>query len=302
MNNPAKVPISIAICALLILTVNIYSILPEPLYFSNHTFGETNSCKCVIFRMDDIKDNVLDRMQIKIMDLFISKGDHLSLGIIMNSTGNDSLLINKVSEGNKKGLFELALHGWDHMNYINLSQGEQKNSLYKANEKMELLFGKRSDIFIPPYNKFNNATLNAINELGIKILSSSIEDENEFNGGRSIFTSDAKNQNGSISQQIYHLPSTTGFKTFVGRSQFKVPFEQIAKDIDVKIDRLGYAIVLIHPQNFIKLDKWGKFNGDINKAQIDKNEMKKLGNLIDLIKQKGLIISSFNKILDTTTR
>jgi hypothetical protein len=125
-----------------------------------------------------------------------------------------------------------------------------------------------------------------------------------FNGGRSIFTSNTKNQNqnGSITQQVYHLPSTTGFKTFEARSQFKVPFEQIAMDIDTNIARLGYAIVLIHPDSFIKRDKWGNFNGDIYKPQIDNNEMKKLENLIDLIKQKGLIISSFNEILDTTTR
>jgi peptidoglycan/xylan/chitin deacetylase (PgdA/CDA1 family) len=304
MNNPAKVPISVIICGLFILTVNINRILPEPLYVSNYTFGETNSCKCVIFRLDDIKNEYLDRVQLKIMNLFLSKGDHLSLGIIMNSTVKDSLLINKISEGNRKGLFELALHGWEHINYTTLSQLEQKNSLYKANEKMQLLFGKRSDIFIPPYNRFNNATLNAINELGIKIISSSVDEENKFNGGKSIFTSDAKNQNqsqnGSISQQVYHLPDTTDFKTYVGTSQFKVPIEQLAKGIDAMIDRFGYAIVLIHSDSFIKRDKWGNWNGDKTKAQIDENEMKKLENLIDLIKKKGIIISSFKKILDTT--
>jgi hypothetical protein len=66
------------------------------------------------------------------------------------------------------------------------------------------------------------------------------------------------------------------------------------------IGRFGYAIVLIHSDSFIKRDKWGNWNGDKTNAQIDESEMKKLENLIDLIKQKGIMISSFNKILDTT--
>jgi hypothetical protein len=61
--------------------------------------------------LDEIKDKVLDTVQLKIMDLFISKGAHLTLGLLIKSTGNDSLLINKVSERYKKGLFELALDG-----------------------------------------------------------------------------------------------------------------------------------------------------------------------------------------------
>ena len=35
----------------------------------------------------------------------------------MNYVGNDSKIINKVREGDKKGLFELALHGWNHVDY-----------------------------------------------------------------------------------------------------------------------------------------------------------------------------------------
>jgi peptidoglycan/xylan/chitin deacetylase (PgdA/CDA1 family) len=129
----------------------------------------------------------------------------------MNSTGNDSLLINKISEGYKKGLFELALHGWEHKNYAALSQQEQKKSLHRANEKMQLLFGNRSDVFIPPYNKFNNDTLNAISELGIKIISPSAMEENKFDGGKSIFTS-AKNQNQS--QKRYRLPTSIAFTKY----------------------------------------------------------------------------------------
>jgi hypothetical protein len=97
-----------------------------------------------------------------------------------------------------------------------------------------------------------------------------------------------------------HLPNTVEFTTYVGTSQFKVPIGQLSKGIDAMIDKFGYAIVLIHPDSFIKRGRWRSWSGDKTKAQIDANEIKKLENLIDLIKQRGIKISSFNKILDAT--
>ncbi len=173
MNSLTRISLSLTLCALLILTVSVKTMFPEILPVSNEAFGITNPCKCVIFRLDDIQDRYLDAVQIKIMDLFLSRGEHLTIGLVMHHFGNDTLILNKISEGHKKGLFELALHGWEHKNYSTLSEQEQKSSLYKANERMQMIFGKTSDIFIPPYNKFNNDTLNAIKELGIKIMSSS---------------------------------------------------------------------------------------------------------------------------------
>jgi len=294
----------LTLCALLISTVNINSMFPEVLPLSSKVFGMKKSCNCVVFRLDDVKDGYLDPETIKIMNLFLSKGEHLTLGLVMQSIGNDTSLLSRISEGYKKGLFELALHGWEHKNYTQLSQQEQKHSLYKANERLRIIFGNRSDIFMPPYNKFNNATLMAMKELGMKILSSSIYAQDKFDQGRSIFNSSAIKQNTNQSHGIYFLPYTTDFKKFVGRSQIKVPIEEVAMDINNRIDKFGYAIVLIHPQSFIKLDKSGNYTHevlvDVTQAQINYNDMKDLEYLINLLSKKGIEISSFHKILNDT--
>lgn len=292
------------LCALLILPVAVKGIGPkEDSSVSGQGIGKSTPCKCVVFRLDDVKGGYLDPVQIKIMNLFLSKEAHLTLGLVMQSIGNDSSILNRISEGYEKGLFELALHGWKHNNYANLSLQEQTSALYKANERMLKIFGNRSDIFIPPYDKFNNATLMVMKELGIKILSSTIEDQYRYDNGSSIFISNGKKQNASQSREIYFLPSTTGFKKFVGTSQqVKIPVEKVAKDIYTKIDKFGYAIVLIHPQNFIKLDKSGNYTDpvkmDVNQAQINHKDMKDLEYLLTLMFQKGIVISSFHKILD----
>src|SRR6476620_1440035 len=231
----ARTQIFLTLCMLLILSVVVRITIWEVAYPTYVASGITAPCKCVIFRLDDISDGYLDAEQLKIMDIFLSKGEPLTLGLIMHKFGNDSTILDKISEGYKKGLFELALHGWEHKNYSGMTEQEQKSSLYEANERMQKIFGNKSNIFIPPYNRFNNDTINAIRELGIKIMSSSIPDQNRFDLGRSMYIS-GKNQNGTIGQGIYYLPYTTDFKDFIGRSQIKIPIGVIAKNINASTE------------------------------------------------------------------
>jgi|SRR6476659_599902 len=294
----ARNQIFLTLCMLLILSVVVRITIWEVAYPTYVASGITAPCKCVIFRLDDISDGYLDAEQLKIMDIFLSKGEPLTLGVIMHKFGNDSTILDKISEGYKKGLFELALHGWEHKNYSDMTEQEQKSSLYEANERMQKIFGNKSDIFIPPFDKFNNDTLNAIRELGIKIMSSSLSDQYRYDLGRSMYIS-GKNQNGSTGQGIYYLPYTTDFKDFIGRSQIKIPIGVIAKNINATIETYGYAIVLIHPQSFIKLDEQGHFiSQDATKAHMNETDINDLENLIDLLRKNGIGLSSFNKLID----
>src|SRR5919109_1501726 len=131
----------------------------------------------------------------------------------MHILGNDSSMINKVRSGYQKGLYELALHGWDHVDYSKLSEQQQQYSLQEANEKMKYLFGSRSKIFIAPYDPFNNDTLEAMSRLGIPILSSMEYVEDTFDQNRSIFVPGGKSDNYHTGNQtIYHIPGTIPFR------------------------------------------------------------------------------------------
>jgi len=242
--------------------------------------------------MDDIQDYWSQAGQLTPMNLFMSRNQSLSLGIIMHEIGNDSKIINKVQEGSHKGLFELALHGWDHVDYTNMSEKGQENSLYKANEKMQVLFGKRSNIFIPPYDLFNNATLNAMKQVDLKIISSGAPEENKFDGNKSLFIAKGKlHENNITSQVIYHLPAMTVFKDYINGKWIKTPIKNILDKVVQNIAKYGYAVILIHPQDFMKIE-----NGKLTKI-LDENEMKDLSGLIDSILSKNIRITSFSKIV-----
>jgi peptidoglycan/xylan/chitin deacetylase (PgdA/CDA1 family) len=251
----------------------------------------SNSCKCVVFRMDDIQDTWIGQGQISPMDVFISKHQPLSLGLIMNAIGNDIRIVDKIQNGTRMGLFELDIHGWNHTDYTKLSKEAQKMSLQQANEKMKWLFGNTSDIFIPPEDSFDNSTLDAMRQLGFKILSSDISKYTP-NSIKNIFVDNAKAHDGDQNQKIFHVPGMAYFQYIKGNKMFKESLDDILENVTNSIDKYGYGVIVLHPQNFMKLDA----NGNLTDT-LDQNEIKDLSNLIDSILSRNIKIVSFYELV-----
>jgi peptidoglycan/xylan/chitin deacetylase (PgdA/CDA1 family) len=267
------------------------------------------SCNCVVFRMDDIQDVFVDEAQIAAMNLFISKDQPLSLGLIMNEIGNDLRITGKVGEGSQKGLFELGLHGWDHVDYTKLSESEQESTLQSANEKMKKIFGNTSDIFIEPYGYFNNDTLKAMERLGIRISSAALFSENNFNQGKDIFNYTAKqiagiNNNDSstasnstltadIDPLVYHVPATVSFKGYENSKPSKVSVNNILSTVDDNIKNYGYSVIVFHPQDFMFMDE----NGRISNDALNQTEFQDFSQLVDTIIDKDIRITTLSDIV-----
>ena len=189
-------------------------------------------CQCVVFRIDDIQDYWIDQAQIAAMDLFISKNLTLSVGLVIDDVGNDTVLTEKIEEGLDRNLFELALHGWDHEDFTTFDLQQQKDLIKKANEKTQILFGNKSQVFTPPYDQFNHNTLKALHDLNIKILSSSLQAENDLNEGKDIFNLKVKMINsGSVGDGIYHLPSTVSLYDYEDENRTKESLQDILNKV-----------------------------------------------------------------------
>ena len=243
-------------------------------------------CKCVVFRLDDVNSDFLTKVQINLMDQFISQNQSISLGLIMHRIDPASAVVEKVKEGKQKALFELDLHGWDHVDYSQLSKEEQLGTLQQASDKMNTIFGQHSQVFIPPYNKFNGDTIGVLKSVGVRIFSSDTSaDKNPYfvangmNGDRSDLT-------------LYHLPAMTSFKDDNGNGTWiKVPIQTILNDVDDSVNRYGYAVVLLHPQNFAKMEN------NVFVDTVDENEIKDLSLLISQIKSEHLQITTFANVI-----
>jgi peptidoglycan/xylan/chitin deacetylase (PgdA/CDA1 family) len=277
------------------------------LFQEGNAYNVTNRCNCVVFRLDDIPyddPSVYDESRINIdlevMNVFVTKNQSVSLALVMHSIDAHPILIKNISDGRNRGLFELVLHGWDHVDYSKLSEQEQVDSLAKANKKMEYLFGGASTIFVPPYNLFSTTTLDAMKRLGLTIISSSIEDDKDFQ-----FFSPNKTKNNG---QIYHLPQSASFETFQGEIPVRTPINEILKDVDKNIAKYGYAIITIHPQSFMKFKKglendvnaFSEYRDILRKTEeIDKLQIEGLETLINSILAKNIQITSFSKIVES---
>ena len=287
----------LVISPLLMILVVTLSIIPIS-GFSQMTVRESPNCNCVIFRLDDIQDDWIDSGQVTLMDLFLSKDLPLSLGLIMNDIGNDPQIVDKVREGSQTGLFELALHGWNHVDYTKLGERVQESTLRLANQKMERIFGRSSDIFITPYGTFNDATLQAMTRNGLKILSSVFFAEDNFDHGKSVFVANGKsntnNNNNNAKLGIYHLPATVAYKEEEGNRFIKNSIESILATVDQNIAQYGYSVIMLHPQDFMILDQ----KGDVTET-LDDNEIKDLTLLIDSLLTKNIEITSFSKVVES---
>lgn len=286
-----------ALCAL--AAAIIFASLPKDSY-SQQIEGSGLPCNCVIFRFDDIQDDFVQPAQLAVMDLFLLKNQSLSLGLIMGRLGDNDMIVDKILEGSSRGIFELSNHSWTHENHSTLTKAEQLNSIQQANDKMAEMFGDRSDVFIAPYNRFNSETLDVMKEVGMKIISS----ETDLDKYPYFLSSGDTSQDPSEDEEekVHHIPATTAFRTKEDaepgsiKEFTKVPVEQIMREIDSSIASYGYAVVMMHPQDFVRIEE-----GRYTKIP-DERELVDLARLMDLVQAKGYQISTFSHLAGLSDR
>jgi len=296
IKHPAVKMTSIGLLSIItILTLSNYilqsSFASEIISYGNNGTARSN-CNCVVFRMDDIQDYWMRSAQLAAMNQFTDRNQSLTLGIIMGIIGNDSEIVNKVRDGSDSGLFELAVHGWNHTDYTKLSEEEQRNSMYNSNTKMRELFGNASEIFIPPLNAFNNDTVNAMQQVGMKIIdaNSSSFDELELNGSNN--ESQTLSSPPTQSKSFFYIPSTIAFKDYYQDKPIKNSVQNIINNVTQSVSAHGYAVIIFHPQDFVKIDPNGVLTDEL-----DANEINDLSRLIDLILSNNIRIGSFSEII-----
>lgn len=127
----------------------------------------------IIFRYDDytLKHDDLDE---QIINEFIKNNCNLTIGIIPVS--NNRILINPkyyflnniLKPAVRTGKIEIALHGWKHEQINGIpefsyySKREQSQMIFTGKNYLESIFNTHITTFIPPYNSYNQHTLEAL--------------------------------------------------------------------------------------------------------------------------------------------
>jgi peptidoglycan/xylan/chitin deacetylase (PgdA/CDA1 family) len=278
--------------------LTLSNLILQPSFSEIASFGNNgaapSNCSCVVFRMDGIQDYWISAGQLGVMNQFMIRNQSLTLGIAMADIGEDPDIIGNVKRGVDGGLFELATHGWNDTDHTTLSEEQQRNSLNDSNTKMITLFGNAPEIFIPPFDAFNDDTINAMRQVDMKILSANTSSFNELqliaNNESSTLSSDPIQ-----SKTIFYVPSTISFKDYFDDQYRRNSVEDIFNNVTQSIGAYGYAVVVINPQDFMITDA----NGDATDT-LDVNEVTDLSRLIDLIISNNIHIGSFTEITAVT--
>jgi peptidoglycan/xylan/chitin deacetylase (PgdA/CDA1 family) len=286
--------ISIGLLSILMI-LNLGNLILQPSFSEIISYGNNgtahSNCNCVVFRMDNTQDYWVRAGQLAAMNQFIFRNQSVTVGMIMGSIGDDSEIINKIKQGSDSGLFELAMHGWNHTDFTKLNEEEQRNSLNDSNRKMIELFGNASEIFMPPFETFNDDTINAMKQVDMKILAGNTSSfdqlELKVNNNESPTLSSSPVQ----SKNISYIPATISFKDYYEGQYEKNSLENIFNNATQSIGEYGYAVIAFDPQDFMQIDD----NGGPTDT-VDENEINDLSRLIHFILSNNVRIGSFSEI------
>jgi peptidoglycan/xylan/chitin deacetylase (PgdA/CDA1 family) len=245
------------------------------------TTHEVGSCPCVAFRLDDVQDLYHNDVQMAIIDMFREENAKLTIGIICNTFGKDSALLDHIKNANgdkENSIIRVANHGWNHEDMTKLKKDEQIQLIRRSNQKILKTLGISPSVFIPPYNLFNSDTIDALRENNMSYVSSSLKYDPPSNRSRNSIP--------------YRFPMTvTTSYVFLNKFWYGIANEKIMAKIRWSIGKYGYAIILMHPQQYIPTKV------SIYKPEIAKQKaLEKLRALIHCIRSIGIRIISIEEM------
>ena len=270
-----------------ILTIGNIDSFDKPIVAPQQNIQNSTSpnCNCIAFRLDVVQDHYLNNVGGAIIKSFQKKNVSLTIGLFGDHIGDNAevvdLLKDRLKDSNPP--LKFANRGWDNLDHTQYGKDEQLASIKKTSDKISKIFGITPTIFIPPYNKFNNDTLAAIHENGIRYLSSSLRlDSGPYDL-----------HNGAP----FHIPQTVLITDLLEDDPFyKGTINEIAlTKIKSNLNQYEFSVATLRAQDFAVKE------GDSYKNQVDVQKLQNLESLIDYIKSNGLRVVTIDQIPQMAT-
>ena len=146
----------------------------------------------VVFRYDDYSSKSTTEIEQRIIDLFHDDGISITFGVIPFSLVDDTLeqsganLLQLTPEkeaflkaGFESGVIDVALHGYTHKainpevpsEFTGSDYSTQLEKITEGKKYLESLINAPITLFIPPWNRYDLNTLQALEELGFSTIS-----------------------------------------------------------------------------------------------------------------------------------
>jgi len=297
----------IAIFSMIVLAAGTFSQQTRNMQTA-HAVEQYTPCNCVIFRFDDITDASLPKAKITMMNDFIDRGIPLSLGVVAAHLGNypSTGVYNKTIEGVNSGLFDVTIHGNSHDDYSMMNLTAQRSELSAAEQHIESLFGAKSRIFMPPYNRYNQDTLTVLAEQGMSVMATTVTIDNNVTNKYFLtdgnatkdefYTHNSKLRISDVNGKlIYHIGhNLASFTAMHDANKFGQAAEnEIEKRVQQSIADRAYGVVVLHPYDFVNV-----VNGT-NQDSINATRYQELTDVINWVVAR-YPTTSYSKLMGTT--
>ena len=194
---------------------------------------ESTSRPLIVIRLDDVGNFAL-AAQIEIIEFHLANNIPLSLGIIPSTLESEGVLLGLLRKATQEG-YEISAHGWTHENFTEFGVDEQIQRLNTSRNMLRELLGANLSVFIPPHNELNSDTIVAMKATGFSILSTDIKGDLLLTG-----------------EGIFNYPATVSFSLLSDEEWVPKSLETLALDIMRSVERNRYAVILVHPQEFMR--------------------------------------------------
>ncbi|MGY5149175.1 MAG: polysaccharide deacetylase family protein [Candidatus Nitrosopumilus sp. bin_68KS] len=239
------------------------------------------SCDCISFRLDDVQDYWLADAQIEIINLFAEKNIPLSVGVIGNLIGGDEKIVSVLKENLENNNIEIVNHSWNNDVLTNFDEKIQEDNIVMTNKKIFDVFGVTPKAFIPPQNLYNDNTVNILKRNGFTHLNSHI-------------TQNTKIQN--IDDVFFIVPAITETGVLLNNVNWKLQDKDHIKEKIIQgVDDKGYAIVMMHPQEFSQNEE-GEYSIPNQKS------LAELGLLLDEVSQLDAKLVKLTEVIPKTAK
>ena len=192
----------------------------------------------VVVRIDDIQDQKNHEAQLLLLQYNYANGIPTAMGVITSTFGQDTELVKVVSMAVRGGA-DVMVHGWEHEDMAKVPMEGQERMLEMARNRLREVINVNASILSPPEFSFNNDTLHAMRTTGFNLISSGIN-----------FSAP-----GRVSNGIINVPATVYFSMVANGTWQMKSVDAICGEVMMSIARYGYAVILTHPQEYIKNGK-----------------------------------------------
>jgi len=186
-----------------------------------------------VIRLDDVGNFAL-AAQVEILEFHLANKLPISLGIIPSNLKSEGVLLDLLRNAALEG-YEICAHGWEHENFTLFSMEIQTQRLNDSRNTLREQLDVNVSVFLPPHNEINSDTIEAALETGFSILSTDIREGLDFADGR-----------------IINFPVSVSFSLLSDGQWEPKNLETLSLEIMQSVMRNGHAVILVHPQEFIR--------------------------------------------------